>query len=63
MAKINRSFISVKDLTRWLEMKNFECGNTEAYNDWLCNYFNDGNTITVGPDNEEFDYWDCWELI
>lgn len=57
---LNLSFTSVSQLREWLKNKmwNFE-GPDEFYN-WLSNYFDEGNTITVH--GEEYDYWACWDL-
>lgn len=32
-----------------------------AFSDWLNEFFDNGNTITVH--GEEYDFWACWELI
>ena len=58
---LNRVFNSVSALRTWLENKNFESGSPENFNEWLQNYFDEGNTITVH--GEEYDFWACWELV
>lgn len=58
---LNKTFTSVRELIRWLEDKNWECGSLEEFEAWLHDFFDNGNTITVN--GEEFDYWTCWELI
>ena len=61
MAKgIEMSFTTVSALRSWLEEKNFWSEGAEAYDEWLQEFFR-YNTISV--DGEEWDYWDCWELI
>lgn len=54
------SFPTVSALRSWLEEKNYWSESAEAYDEWLQEFFRH-NTITV--DGEEWDYWDCWELI
>ena len=54
------TFQTVSALRSWLEEKNFWSDSAEAYDEWLQEFFR-YNTITV--DGEEWDYWDCWELI
>lgn len=58
---INRQFSTISDLRCWLKRQNDACGSPEAYDEWLQNYFDEGNTITVR--GEEYDYWSCWELL
>lgn len=58
---LNMSFNSVSDLRSWLKKKNYESGSPEAYCEWLQDFFDKGNTVTVR--GEEYDYWACWELI
>lgn len=58
---INLSFNSVSQLREWLKKKNYESGSGEAFSDWLNEFFDNGNTITVH--GEEYDFWVCWELI
>lgn len=58
---MNLSFNTIGELRRWLEHKNFGSGSGEAFCDWLSNFFDEGNTITVH--GEEYDYWSCWELV
>ena len=58
---INLQFTSVFSLRDWLKRKADECGNPEAYDEWLHSFFHDGSTITVH--GEEYDYWSCWELL
>lgn len=57
----NISFATVGELRRWLEKKNFESDGPEAFSEWLNNFFEKGNTITVC--DEEYDFWACWELV
>ena len=57
----NLTFISEARLRQWLEKKNFESGSGEAFCEWLSDFFDSGNTITVC--GEEYDYWACWELV
>ena len=54
------AFPTVSALRSWLEEKNFWSESAEAYDEWLQEFFR-YNIITV--DGEEWDYWDCWELI
>ena len=61
MAKeIEMAFPTVAALRSWLKEKNSWSESAEDYDEWLQRYFQN-NTITV--DGEEWDYWDCWELI
>lgn len=55
------SFTSVSTLRRWLEDKNFECGSSEAFTEWLENFFDNDNEISVH--GEHYSYLDCLELI
>jgi hypothetical protein len=55
------SFKSVATLKRWLRDKMQEAGSPEAYEEWLHNFFDDDNSISVH--GESYDYWDCWELL
>lgn len=55
------TFKSVSALCEWLDTKRNEAGNPEAYDEWLQNFFDEGNAITVH--GESYDYWDCWELL
>lgn len=57
---IETTFKTVYDLQNWLKEKNFLSESAEDYDEWLQGYCRD-NTIIV--DGEEWDYWDCWELI
>lgn len=61
MVTLNLSFSSVSELKQWLKEKNYELDSPEEFYDWLCDFFESGNTITV--DEEEYDYWDCWEMV
>ena len=54
------AFPTVSALRSWLEEKNFWSESAEAYDEWRQECFR-YNNITV--DGEEWDYWDCWELI
>lgn len=56
-----RTFTNVAVLRRWLEDKNFECGSPEAFSEWLENYFESGNEISVH--GEQYSYLDCLELV
>ena len=58
---ICRTFTSVSALRIWLKNKSQECGNPEAFDEWLNNYFAEGNEISVH--GEHYDYWACWELF
>ena len=58
---INLEFSSVSELRGWLEKKNYEAESGEAYDEWLRNFFDTGNSVAVR--GEEYDYWACWELI
>lgn len=58
---INLSFNSVSQLREWLKKKNYESESGEVFSDWLNEFFDNGNTITVH--GEEYDFWACWELI
>lgn len=58
---ICRTFPSVSILRKWLENKNYECGSPEAFSEWLTNYFEEGNEISVH--GEQYDFWSCWELV
>ena len=59
--KLNFKFISVAELKRWLEAKNRNFNSAEEYDEWLQEFFDNGNTISVR--NERYDYWACWELL
>lgn len=61
MAYFNLAFSSVSDLRRWLGRKAEEAGDPESYCNWLQEFFENGNSITVH--GEEYDYWSCWELF
>ena len=54
-------FRNINELKEWLKQKNFEAGSPEEYNEWLCNFFEEGHTISVHGEN--FDYWACLELL
>ena len=58
---ICRTFTSVSVLREWLKNKSYECGSSEAFSEWLTNYFENGNEISVH--GEHYDFWDCFELI
>lgn len=58
---ICRTFTSVSILRKWLENKNYECGSPEAFSEWLTNYFEEGNEISVH--GEQYDFWSCLELV
>ena len=58
---VERQFTSVNDLRSWLRRRADEAGSPEAYHEWLQNYFDSGDTITVN--GTEYDYWACWELL
>lgn len=61
MALLNMDFTSVRALRNWLDMNRSQCDSPEEYDEWLQQFFEDGNTVTVH--GEEFDYWACWELV
>lgn len=54
-------FSSLAELRRWLQGKADECGNPDAYDEWLHDLFDQGSTVTVR--GEEYDYWACWEVL
>ena len=56
-----RTFTSVSVLRKWLEQKNYESGSPEAFSEWLNDYFDKGNEISVH--GEHYSFWDCMELI
>ena len=58
--KFELTFSSVSALKEWLDNKNWECGSPEAFSEWLYNFFERGNTITVH--GEEYDRISCMEL-
>lgn len=58
---ICRTFTNVSVLQKWLEQKNYECESPEEFSEWLYNYFECGNEISVH--GEKYDYWACWELV
>lgn len=58
---IEKTFSSKASLEKWLDDKNFECGSPEAFSEWLENYFNNGNTISVH--GELYDYLSCMEIL
>lgn len=58
---INMSFNRTSELRKWLERKNFNSGSPEAFDEWLQNYFDVGNSISVR--GEEYDYCACRELV
>jgi len=60
MAKLILAFTSIAKLRTWLDNRRWEFDGPEAFNDWLQNFFEQGNTVTVH--GEEYDYWACWEL-
>lgn len=57
----NITFSTTESLREWLERKNWKCGSAEGFSEWLQNYFDSGNTISVN--GEEYDFWACWELV
>ena len=59
--RIIKEFQNVSALRDWLEENNFNSGSSEAFHEWLSNFFDKGNIIVVR--DEEYDYWDCVELI
>ena len=56
-----RTFTTVSALKSWLDDKRWESGSPEAFTEWLENYFDSGNEISVH--GEHYDYMDCLELI
>lgn len=61
MNKIEFDFSSIKDLQEWLERQKWNRENPEAFDNWLQDFFKNGNEISVNDKN--YDYWDCWELV
>lgn len=59
--KFEVTFSSVGQLREWLKSKNRNSDSAEDYYQWLQNFFDDGNVISVN--GEEWDYWACWEII
>lgn len=58
---VNLTFKSVSSLKDWLKSKHWSFNNEEEYQEWLCNFFEEGNSINVY--GKEYDYWSCWELL
>jgi hypothetical protein len=58
---IVRSFTSESKLIEWLEDRNWDCGSSEAFSEWLNDFFENGNEIEVC--GESYSYLDCIELI
>ncbi len=58
---VNYRFSTIGDLRRWLEKRMWDFEGPEEFYEWLSNYFDEGNTMTVR--GEEYDYWACWELV
>ena len=58
---IDFTFSSVSALKEWLKNKRFETGNPEAFDEWIFNLFENGNTISVN--GYDYDYFSCLELI
>lgn len=56
-----RTFTSVTVLRLWLKKKMSECGSPEGFIQWLDDYFNEGNEISVR--GEHYSYADCLELV
>lgn len=56
-----RTFTNVSVLKRWLESKRWECNSPEEFSEWLQDYFDGGNEISVH--GEHYDFWSCVELI
>lgn len=61
MVAVNLKFRNRRELRTWLEDKNWNAGSPEAFNDWLYNFFDEGNSISVR--DEEYDYWSCQEML
>ncbi len=61
MFKLEYTFYNVRKLIEWLKEKNYNAGSPEAFSEWLYNFFNEGNSVTVH--GEEYDYQYCMELI
>lgn len=60
MAIVNK-FVHTARLIAWLEQMNLECGSPEAFDEWLQDYFEEGNEVEVY--GEKYDYWACRELV
>ncbi len=58
---ICRTFTAVSVLRSWLKRKMDECGSPEAFSEWLTNYFEEGNEISVH--GEQYDFGACRELV
>lgn len=58
---LNMQFFSVQALRDWLNKKRRDCESPEEYDKWLQAFFDEGNTVTVR--GEEYDAWDCRELL
>ena len=58
---LNLTFANVSRLKDWLKETMFDSMNPEDFYEWLQNFFDEGNTVTVH--GEEYDYWACWELV
>ncbi len=58
---VDLNFTSVSSLRKWLERKREEKGSPEAYDDWLQEFFDEGNSMSVL--DQDYDYWACWELL
>ena len=58
---VNYRFSTKGELRRWLEKKRWDCDSPEEFYNWLCDFFDEGNSVTVL--GEEYDYWACWELV
>lgn len=56
-----RTFTNVAQLIEWLEDRNWDCGSPEAFNEWLQDFFENGNEIQVH--GESYDYMSCRELV
>jgi hypothetical protein len=58
---VNYRFSTIGELRRWLEKRMWDFDGPEGFNDWLCRFFDEGNSITVL--GEVYDYWACWGLV
>lgn len=58
---VDLSFTSRHELERWLERKNYESGSPKAFDEWLQDFFDGDNSISVR--DEEWDYMACRELV
>ena len=55
------TFFNYKQLKAYLKEKQYDFNSPEEFHEWLFEFFENGNTITVM--GEEIDYQYCIELI